>query len=43
MLIFLDFDGVLHDFGCAAKGLFCHAPRFAAVLRDHPNIEVVVS
>ena len=43
MLIFLDYDGVLHDYGSTTQDLFRHAPRFAAVLRDHPNIEVVVS
>lgn len=43
MIIFLDFDGVLHDIGCASKDLFRHASRFSAVLRDHPDIEVVVS
>jgi hypothetical protein len=43
MLIFLDFDGVLHDFGSMTHDLFRHAPQFAAVLRDHENIEVVIS
>ena len=43
MIIFLDYDGVLHDVGCTTKDLFRHASRFAAVLRDHPNIEVVIS
>jgi len=43
VIIFLDFDGVLHDIGCASKNLFRHASRFSAVLRDHPDIEVVVS
>jgi hypothetical protein len=43
VIIFLDFDGVLHDIGCASKDLFCHEPRFSAVLRDHPDIEVVAS
>ena len=43
MILFLDFDGVLHDFGSTTQDLFRHAPRFSAVLRDHANIEVVVS
>jgi hypothetical protein len=43
VIIFLDFDGVLHDYDCTTKDLFRHAPRFSAVLRDHANIEVVIS
>lgn len=43
MILFLDFDGVLHDIGCISKDLFSHVSRFSAVLRDHPDIEVVVS
>lgn len=43
LIIFLDYDGVLHDIGCTTKDLFRHASRFAAVLRDYPNIEVVIS
>lgn len=43
MVLFLDFDGVLHGFDGTAKDLFRHAPRFSAVLRDHVNIEVVIS
>ena len=43
MILFLDFDGVLHDFGSTTQDLFRHASRFAEVLRDHANIEVVVS
>ncbi len=43
MIIFLDFDGVLHNYDGTTKDLFCHAPRFSAVLRDHVNIEVVIS
>jgi hypothetical protein len=43
VILFLDFDGVLHDIGCMSKDLFRHASRFSAVLRDHPDIEVVVS
>lgn len=34
MIIFLDFDGVLHDYEGTAKNLFCHVPRFSAVLRE---------
>lgn len=43
MLIFLDYDGVLHDYGSTTQDLFRHALKFAAVLRDHANVEVVVS
>lgn len=43
MIIFLDFDGVLHDIGCMEKNLFRHAARFSEVLRDHQDIEVVIS
>lgn len=43
MIIFPDFDGVLHEIGCTSQDLFRHAGRLADVLRDHPNIEVVVS
>lgn len=43
MILFLDFDGVLHDYDGTAKDLFRHAPRFSTVLRDHANIEVVIS
>lgn len=43
MIIFLDFDDVLHDIGCTSKDMFRHAPRFSEVLRDHSNIEVVIS
>ena len=43
MIVFLDFDGVMHDIACTSKNLFRHAPLFSAVLRDHPGIEVVIS
>ena len=43
MIIFLDFDGVLHEIACTSKDLFSHAPRFSEMLRDHPNLEVVIS
>ncbi len=46
MIIFLDFDGVLHPqkphvpLGDQA---FCHLPRFENVVRDYPTIEIVIS
>lgn len=43
MIIFLDFDGVLHGYDDTVKDLFRHASRLSAVLRDHVDIEVVIS
>lgn len=47
MILFLDFDGVLHpEYEGQAVPVdvaFCHLPRFEAVLRDFPQIEVVIS
>ena len=40
MILFLDFDGVLHGLG---RPVFEHLPRFEAILRDFPQIEVVIS
>ena len=40
MILFLDFDGVLHGLG---QPVFEHLPRFEAVLREFPHIEVVIS
>ena len=40
MILFLDFDGVLH---CLGQPVFEHLPRFEAVLRDFPQLEVVIS
>jgi len=37
VLLFLDFDGVLHPFPVPADAtqLFCNLPRLEAVLRDY--------
>ncbi|NJA90137.1 hypothetical protein HCX48_13030 [Rhodocyclus tenuis] len=47
MILFLDFDGVLHPQyeGQAAPAdvAFCHLPRFEAVMRDFPDVEIVIS
>lgn len=43
MIVFLDFDGVMHEIGCMGKDLFRHASALSVVLRDHPDIDVVVS
>ncbi|MBB4867156.1 hypothetical protein HNP46_006067 [Pseudomonas nitritireducens] len=41
MLLFLDFDGVVHKRRDGPE--FCYVPRLAAVLRDFPAVEVVIS
>lgn len=47
MILFLDFDGVLHPeyVGQAtpADVVFCHLPRFEGVMRDHPKVDIVIS
>lgn len=43
MIIFLDFDGVLHPAPSGEHGLFCHLDRFEAVLREFPFVKVVIS
>lgn len=44
MVLFLDFDGVLHPDPCRDEAiLFQHLPRLEAVLRDFPDVEVVIS
>jgi len=54
-LLFLDFDGVLHDVDApqieyegrgltiTGAGLFRHAPRLAALLAAYPDVRVVIS
>ncbi|MDP1705841.1 MAG: HAD domain-containing protein [Sulfurimicrobium sp.] len=41
MLLFLDFDGVLHP--RATKNLLVHVPRIEGVLRDFPHVLTVIS
>ncbi len=47
MILFLDFDGVLHPEHerepTPAEQVFCHLPRFEAVMRDFPAVEIVIS
>lgn len=44
MILFLDFDGVLHPlYPTAELPEFCYLPRLAAVLRDFPRVEIVIS
>src|SRR5688572_14508192 len=42
-IIFLDFDGVLHSHYGAESALWCFLPRFESVLRDYPDVQLVVS
>jgi len=41
MLLFLDFDGVLHP--RATRNLLVHIPIIERVLRDFPHVQVVIS
>ena len=44
MILFLDFDGVLHKEPCHDTGmLMCNLPRMEAILRDFPGVDVVIS
>lgn len=43
MILFLDFDGVLHPSPSGELGIFCHLERFEAILRAHPTVEFVIS
>jgi hypothetical protein len=44
MLLFLDFDGVLHpEPSFQSETLFCHLPKLESILRDFPNVDVVIS
>lgn len=43
MIIFLDFDGVLHPEPCGDEGEFCRVPLFWQILRTCPNVSVVFS
>lgn len=43
MLLFLDFDGVLHPTLCAEREYFCRMPLFAAALREHAALSVVIT
>lgn len=42
LLLFLDFDGVLHP-RATVKNLFMHLPRIEGVLRDFHYVQVVIS
>lgn len=44
MILFADFDGVLHSDPCFRdERLFCKLPLLEAVIRDLPHVEIVVS
>jgi hypothetical protein len=47
MILFLDFDGVLHPEQdrepTPTEDIFCHLPRFEAVMREFPMVEIVIS
>jgi hypothetical protein len=43
VIVFLDFDGVLHPFGDRHVRPFCDLPRFEAVMRHAPDASIVVT
>lgn len=44
MILFLDFDGVLHPEFChQGEELFCRRDKFETILRDYPQVEIVIS
>lgn len=44
MHLFLDFDGVLHPEPCYDRSrLFCQLPLFEAVLKDFPDVNIIIS
>lgn len=43
MILFLDFDGVLHPLMAKDDQHFCFMPRLACVLREYPHVRVVVT
>lgn len=44
MILFLDFDGVLHSEPCFdSTQLFSCLPRLEAILRDFPEVQIVIS
>lgn len=42
MILFLDFDGVLHQWGCPRDEFFAYLPRLEAVLRKYKHVRIVV-
>ena len=43
MILFLDFDGVLHPEPSLAKDAFCRLPLIEEILQDFPQVQIVVS
>ncbi len=47
MILFLDFDGVLHpdyeNYDRPDTELFCHLQRLEEILRDFPDVDIVIS
>lgn len=43
MRLFLDFDGTTHPVGAQLDQEFCCLPRLESVLRDFPEVQVVIS
>lgn len=43
IILFLDFDGVLHPIPTGDQGVFYHLERFEELLCSHPRLDVVVS
>jgi hypothetical protein len=43
LIVFLDFDGVLHPDPCRDEQLFEHAPRLTRALEEFPEVSVVLS
>lgn len=43
MILFLDFDGVLHPDPCRERQLFCRIRLFEDVMLEFPAVEIVIS
>ena len=43
ILVFLDFDGVMHPAGCDTSRYFCQRGLFEAVMREHPAARIVIT
>ena len=43
MILFLDFDGVMHPFGCTIDLYFCRLELLETWLRRRPGFDVVIS
>ena len=43
MIIFLDFDGVLHAIPSGENGRFFHIDRIEAIVREFPFLKIVIS